>query len=111
MALLFEPMHSANMWITDFFLRCFACDVPLENILISAPATVKEKVVLPAAWHFALFLAQLQVSVEMTKSVLIAMCGTPTLVYFGRYWYTRCKLIFSHFYLSWKWWLVMTSVL
>ena len=78
MALLFEPMHSANMWITDFFLRCFACDVTLENILISAPATVKEKVVLPAAWYFALFLAQLQASIEMVKSVLIWMCGTST---------------------------------
>ena len=84
LASLFEPMYSANMWITHFFLGlgCFACDITLGNTFISAPATVKEnKVVLPAARYAALFLARPQASMKMVKSVLIWTCGTPILVY------------------------------
>ena len=112
MALILEPIHSANMWITHFSLGYYASNVALGNIFLSAPETAKEKVVLPAVQYFAFFVAQLQASVEMIKSILIWMCGTPTLIYlFGFYWYARCKLAFFHFYLSWKWWLVMVSVL
>ena len=53
----------------------------LGNTFISAPEIVKEKVVLPAVQYFAFFVAQLQASVEMIESVLIWMCGTPTLIY------------------------------
>ena len=86
MALLLEPMHSTNMWIAHFFLGCHASDVALDNIFLSTAETAKEKVVLPAVQYFAFFVAQLQVSVEMIKSVSIWMCGTPTLIYlFGFY--------------------------
>ena len=100
------------MWITHFSLGYYASNVALGNIFLSAPETAKEKVVLPAVQYFAFFVAQLQASVEMIKSILIWMCGTPTLIYlFGFYCYARCKLAFFHFYLSWKWWLVMVSML
>ena len=74
-------MHSSNMWITHFFLGCYASDVALGNIFISAPEIAKEKVVLPIFQYLAFFVAQFLASVEMIKSVLIRMCGTPTLIY------------------------------
>ena len=98
--------------LISFLDGTYAADVALGNIFISAPEIAKEKVVLSAVQYFAFFVAQLQASVEMVKSVLIWMCGTPTLIYlFGFNWYARCKLVFFHFYLSWKWWLVIVSVL
>ena len=74
MALIFEPMHSTNMWMTHFFLGRHASDVALGNIFLSAPATAKQKVVLPAVQCFVLFVAQLQASVEMIQSVFMWMC-------------------------------------
>jgi len=71
LVLLYELMHSINMWITHFFLGCYASDVTLANTFISAPEIAKEKLVLSAVQYFALFVAQLQASVEMMKSVLI----------------------------------------
>ena len=62
MALLFEPMHSTNMWIAHFFLGCHASDVALDNIFLSTAETAKEKVVLPAVQYFVFFVAQLRFS-------------------------------------------------
>ena len=64
-------MHYTNIWITHFFLGCYASEVALGNTFISVPELAKEKVVLPAIQYFALFVARLQASVEMIKSVLI----------------------------------------
>ena len=50
-------MHSTNMWITHFFLGCYASDVALGNISLSTPEIAKEKVVLPAVQYFAFFVA------------------------------------------------------
>ena len=71
MALLFEPIHSTNMWITHFFRGWYASDVTLGNTFISAPEFAEEKLVLPAVQYFGFFVAKLQASMEMIQSVLI----------------------------------------
>ena len=57
MALILEPMHFTNMWITRFFLGRHASNVALGNIFLSAPATAKQEVVISAVQCFILFVA------------------------------------------------------